>query len=171
MPADRDDVPPIERLIELALFAPLSVGARVLTETPKAVTRVRQDLATARFLGEMAVSQGARRLKARLDEAREPSSTGGPPAPPVGPAVVPPADETTTDAAPREPADLPDERDAPRVEDLALPDYDHLPAVDVVGALPGLSAAERDLVERYERAHRKRRTVLGKLDQLRGDDQ
>jgi hypothetical protein len=56
------------------------------------------------------------------------------------------------------------------VEDLALPDYDHLPAVDVVRALSGLSTVERDAVERYERAHRQRRTVLGKLAQLREGD-
>lgn len=51
--------------------------------------------------------------------------------------------------------------------DLALPDYDRLPASQIVAMLDDLVPAERDDIERYERANRGRRTVLGKLDQLR----
>ena len=50
--------------------------------------------------------------------------------------------------------------------DLALPDYDTLPAIDIVGKLDTLDAAARDAIERYESANRQRRTVLGKLAQL-----
>jgi hypothetical protein len=52
---------------------------------------------------------------------------------------------------------------------LALADYDHLPASDIVALLDGLEPSERSAIEAYERAGRHRRTVLGKLDQLRGD--
>jgi hypothetical protein len=51
--------------------------------------------------------------------------------------------------------------------DLALPDYDHLPASQIVSMLGDLISDERDDIEQYERANRGRRTVLGKLDQLR----
>lgn len=51
-------------------------------------------------------------------------------------------------------------------DELAIPDYDHLPALDIVGQLDRLSSDERAEVERYERAHRGRRTVLGKIAQL-----
>jgi hypothetical protein len=51
--------------------------------------------------------------------------------------------------------------------DLALPDYDHLPASQIVAMLDDLISDERDDIEHYERANRGRRTVLGKLDQLR----
>jgi hypothetical protein len=51
--------------------------------------------------------------------------------------------------------------------DLALPDYDHLPASQIVAMLGDLISDERDDIEQYERANRGRRTVLGKLDQLR----
>ena len=51
--------------------------------------------------------------------------------------------------------------------DLALPDYDQLPAAHIVGKLVALTQSERDDIEAYEAAHRHRRTVLGKLDQLR----
>ena len=52
-------------------------------------------------------------------------------------------------------------------EVLALPDYDQLPAAHIVGKLEGLTQLERDSIELYETAGRHRRTVLGKLDQLR----
>ena len=51
-------------------------------------------------------------------------------------------------------------------DDLALPDYDTLPAIDIVAKLDTLDADDRAAIERYERAHRQRRTVLGKLAQL-----
>ena len=53
------------------------------------------------------------------------------------------------------------------VDDLVLPDYDHLPAAHVVAKLASLTPAERDAVEAYELANRHRRTILGKIDQLR----
>jgi len=54
-----------------------------------------------------------------------------------------------------------------RADDLVLPDYDHLPAAHVVAKLASLTQRERDAVEEYETANRHRRTILGKLDQLR----
>ena len=51
-------------------------------------------------------------------------------------------------------------------DDLALPDYDTLPAIDIVAKLETLDAADRQAIERYESANRQRRTVLGKLAQL-----
>jgi hypothetical protein len=53
------------------------------------------------------------------------------------------------------------------VAELALPDYDHLPASQIVAMLSDLDADERDQIEGYERVNRNRRTVLGKLAQLR----
>lgn len=50
--------------------------------------------------------------------------------------------------------------------DLALPDYDTQPAIDIVAKLETLNDADRDAIERYESANRQRRTVLGKLAQL-----
>lgn len=144
---NHDAVPPVERLIELAVFAPLSAGARVLTEAPRIAERIRQDLATARFLGRMAVTQGAQRLRDRIEEPAPP--TAPPPTPADAPAALPAADD-----------------DVPPVGALALPDYDHLPAVDIVAALSTLDPDERAAIARYERAHRARRTVLGKVEQL-----
>ena len=59
------------------------------------------------------------------------------------------------------------ESDIPDATSLALADYDHLSSAQIVAKLEGLDAVERDAIERYERNGRHRRTVLGKLDQLR----
>jgi hypothetical protein len=50
---------------------------------------------------------------------------------------------------------------------LALADYDHLSSAQIVGKLEGLDDVERGAIERYEIAGRHRRTILGKLEQLR----
>lgn len=54
----------------------------------------------------------------------------------------------------------------PSSADLPIPDYDSLAASQVVPRLEGLTPEERDLVRRYESAHRRRKTILSKLAQL-----
>ena len=49
---------------------------------------------------------------------------------------------------------------------LAIPGYDSLSASQVVQRLPGLSAAELEDVRDHEAAHRQRRTILHRVDQL-----
>ena len=51
---------------------------------------------------------------------------------------------------------------------LVIPGYDQLAASQVVARLGGLSPAELDRVEAYELEHRQRRTILGKISQIRG---
>lgn len=62
---------------------------------------------------------------------------------------------TTTTAAP-----------APAATTLVIPDYDELSASQVVERLDGLPASELDAVRAYEEAHRARRTILYKIEQL-----
>lgn len=52
--------------------------------------------------------------------------------------------------------------------DLPIPGYDALSASQVVERLSGLGSAELLAVREYETAHRNRRTILGKIDQLTG---
>jgi hypothetical protein len=51
-------------------------------------------------------------------------------------------------------------------DSLPIPGYDALSASQVVERLAGLSPAELDAVRTYEGAHRNRRTILGKIDQI-----
>ncbi len=162
-PPDPADTPGTERpsfarLVELALAVPLEVGTRlievvpvVVDKVPAAAGRVRREIVLARFLGKLAVDQGVREIRARL-AADEPDSPAE--------AVTPAHDETTATA----PASSGVGHDP---MSLALADYDHLSSAQIVAKLDGLDETERQAIEVYERAGRQRRTILGKLDQLR----
>lgn len=55
---------------------------------------------------------------------------------------------------------------APAAAALGIPDYDELSASQVVERLDGLQTGELDAVRAYEEAHRARRTILYKIEQL-----
>jgi hypothetical protein len=55
---------------------------------------------------------------------------------------------------------------SPAVDELAIPDYDSLSALQVVDRLPGLTSDELEAVRAYEAAHRGRKTILNKAAQL-----
>lgn len=142
----------VERLAAAAFYAPIGFGAQLVDDLPATVGKAKQHIALARFIGKMAVDQGAKQLRGRL------SST----------AVAPehaPEPQTAVEVLPVPSAEP--EPATTDVEALALPDYDQLPAAHIVGKLEGLTQGERDVIELYEVAGRHRRTVLGKLDQLR----
>jgi len=58
--------------------------------------------------------------------------------------------------------------DRARSAELPIPGYDALSASQVVERLIGLTSDELDAVHAYETAHRQRRTILGKIEQLAG---
>ena len=55
---------------------------------------------------------------------------------------------------------------APAATTLVIPDYDELSASQVVERLDGLPVSDLDAVRAYEEAHRARRTILYKIEQL-----
>lgn len=159
------------------MVVPVEVGSRlieavpaVVDKVPSAAERVKREIVLARFLGKLVVDQGVQELRSRLTPERghgepaasEPEPDGVPATAPQS-AAVPPAAVALTDVQPADvqPADVPD------VATLALADYDHLSSAQIVGKLDGLDDAEREAIEKYETAGRHRRTILGKLDQLR----
>jgi hypothetical protein len=161
---------PLARLAELALVVPIEVSERVIEavpvvvdKVPPAAERVRRELVLARFLGKLAVDQGLRELRSRLlptdapaDAAVERSTTEDADDAEVSSPPVRSVDEATT------PVEQPPTSDA-----LALSDYDHLSSAQIVSKLAGLDESELDAIEAYERAGRHRRTILGKIEQLR----
>jgi hypothetical protein len=160
-----ESTPSLARLIELALVVPVEVSSRlveavpaVVDKVPAAAGRIKREIVLARFLGKLAVDQGVRELRDRLT-----------------PAV--PSFEPLTDAP--DPVEVPSldahdsasELGAHDSSTLALADYDHLSSAQIVAKLEGLDTEERAALEEYERAGRHRRTILGKLDQLRTADE
>lgn len=127
----------------------------LLDQVPAAIGRVQREIVLARFIGKLALDQGAREVRQRIEALLSPPAEhAGTVEPPGGDrtAPVPPAAVEMIDVA-----------------SLALADYDHLPAADIVSKLDALEPDERDAIEAYERSNRHRRTVLGKLAQLSGD--
>ena len=162
----------------------------------KGRSRVGRHLTMARVVGQFALQQGRRTVEQRFAgplaaPAGTPTVTEPEPAAPGGSddrmatATVPVAAAT---AGTRSPAAAPAPRPggplegpgttpqppsgspgpAPDAARLAIPGYDSLSASQVVQRLAGLSAGELDAVRAYEDAHRGRRTILNRVDQLRG---
>ena len=148
---------------------------------------------TVRSTGEVALAFGLPLLRRKVEDRLQAAArVGGSDRPADCPSEAAPADRA--DRADREPRDEMAEVSRPRLhavgsvgsrpdaasgaanmnaqpagresEHLAIPGYDELAASQVVERLVGLSRAELDEVRRYEAAHRNRRTILGKIEQL-----
>jgi len=165
---------PVERLIELLVYAPVGIAAAARDDLPRMVDRGRERVGSqillARTVGRVAVTHGVRQAGRWVEGAFGAMVTGGPTAPTDhdGSGSADAADGAAHPAA--SPADSrPPRSDGPPVDELAIPGYDSLAAPQVVQRLGGLSPAERDAVRRYEEAHRGRRTILSKIAQLESD--
>ncbi|MCU1346738.1 MAG: hypothetical protein JWL70_3004 [Acidimicrobiia bacterium] len=149
----------IEALLDLLVYAPLGLAMELSARFPEYAARgrstVESQVGTARFIGEFAVKQATRQVRQCADRGRG-SKTEAPPAAaePVSPVVSPVVVPSAPTGAVVAPGDLP------------LADYDRLAAAQILPRLVGLTADELDAVRRYELAHRARKTVLGKIEQL-----
>ena len=148
---------------DVLVYAPIGLGAMLVEDGPAAMTRARQELRNARFIGRLTVDQGIAQMPRRLDT--DPVADDAPDERPPLASTLPDVGDETPTVEP-EPETAVGSDDLPVAGDLALPDYDTLPAIDIVAKLDTLGTAERAAIERYETAHRQRRTVLGKLAQL-----
>ncbi len=176
-----DDKSPLERALELFVFAPLGMAITAREALPELIEKGRRQatnqITVAKMMGEFAVKQGredAGRAAGQLREQAEgvlaalgltPDGSGGgasaaaaPPAPAPPSAGAAPSGEAATGPARPTPG--------PGAADLAIPDYDSLSASQVVPRLAGLSPEELEAVRGYEAAHRGRKTILNRVAQL-----
>jgi hypothetical protein len=147
---------PVDRALDLFVYAPLGFVLGLDEVLPQLVERGHQQVTMARMFGQFAVETGTKEARKRLEGL----AGNGRPAPSPAPEAPAPA------VVPDEPAVAVDVEIVPPSGELAIPDYDSLSASQVVPRLEGLSADERDAVRRYEAAHRGRKTILSKLQQL-----
>jgi hypothetical protein len=163
--------------------------ARGRAEVDRRQAQVQQRTTTAKSIGQVALTFGVpmvrQRVEREVDSARQRAESfigtisGGDNGAPGAPAAAPkPAAPTVV----REPAPAAETNGAngsngvsngaatngagPAGDTLPIPGYDALSASQVVERLAGLSAEELDSVRTYEGAHRNRRTILGKIDQI-----
>jgi hypothetical protein len=187
---DRRD--PIERTIEVLVYAPLGLGlylkdvapsfvemfvARGRAEVDRRQQDVAQRVTTARSMGQVAMAFGFPLLRERVQrQANEARSRAGGWLEQTGltPREQPPARrEPPARRAPPPPPRPPvahanGDAAAPAASELPIPGYDALSASQVVERLPGLGHDDLEAVRAYESTHRNRRTILGKIEQLAG---
>ena len=138
-----------DRLLDLAVYAPLGLALEFRRMYPDLADRGRRQVTFTKALGRTAVTRGGAELRKRLRDEPESESA------PSGAAVEPPP---ARPPEPREPA--------PTSTHLAIADYDSLSAQHVVKRLDGLSPNDLDAVRTYEERHRGRRTILTRVAQL-----
>lgn len=158
-----EDKGPVESAVEALVYAPLGFALEARRLLPTFVERGRAQVQMAKVIGQFAVQQGqaqATKHLGPLQDRAEALLTGvaakaGPdtaPAPTSAPDAPAPASATA--------------QAGPDAATLAIAGYDSLAASQVIPRLEGLEADELEAVRRYETAHRGRKTILGKIDQL-----
>jgi hypothetical protein len=178
----------IERAVELLVYAPIGAGlylrdvappivetvvARGRAELDRRGSEVQRHVTSARSLGQVAIAFGVPKLRERVEGmlGRRPAPPRPAPPRPASPPVVTTSRPPVVTTPPRPVASrltVAPDASAPDSEELPIPGYDALSASQVVERLAGLGRAELDAVHAYEAAHRQRRTILGKIEQLAG---
>jgi hypothetical protein len=143
---------PREQAVELFVYAPIGLALEVRELVPKLVERGRGQVVLAQLLGRVAAERG------KAEVARSVARF----TPPVEPAA------STTSGAPPDDGETPSAPAADRAAvESVLAGYDDLPAADIVRELADLGPEALEIVRRYEQDHRRRITILNKIDRLR----
>ena len=156
---------------ETAAFVMIGAAAELHRCLPAFVSEQRskwdRQVVLARFLGQMAVGKARQEIRRRLAESAgartRTDATGVAEA-----AVATRADEasatSTGESAVENSGALDDQACA---TGLGIDHYDELSASQVIERLPRLDDEQLSAVHDYESQHRRRRTVLGRVEQLR----
>lgn len=166
-----------DRILDLLVFGPAGLALTAAEEFPKLAEkgrhRVEGQIHTARLVGQFAVQMGRRQIETTVGNLfpgqrggestssgpRPASSSGsGPDVPDRSPAPTPPPGVSAPAAG----------NGALASGALGIPGYDSLSASQVVQRLEGLSVKELEAIRQHELAHRHRRTILNRVDQLLG---
>lgn len=140
MTAGRD---PVDRVIDVLVGVPVSAAVATRRVLPLMARAGRRGLARLTERGGVVSPTSGADLSERRDAGRPAAALDV-----VDGSVV-------VDDAAHEPVDA-----------LPIDGYDHLAARQVCDRLSALTPLELERVAAYERAHRARRTVLGKIEQL-----
>jgi len=173
----------IAHTLEVLIYAPIGAGlylrdmgptfvnmfvARGRAEIDRRQAQIEQRTTTARSIGQVATAFGVPMVRQRAQTllgsiAGSDPVNGAPEARPEQPAPATAPKRTKAPAPTARPADA---NGSGADSDLPIPGYNSLSASQVVELLAGLSAGELEAVRAYEATNRKRRTILGKIDQI-----
>jgi hypothetical protein len=170
---------PLQRVLDLLVFAPVGVALTVVEDLPGLIGKGRQrfetDVQNARVVGQFVVTHGQRQLVERVgklfhregtdgssDSSDSESGTGivgsYATSAPVGAAAAqgPASTSLKPEADPADGA----------IVEGALAGYDTLSASQVVRRLESLGPDELRALHRHEASHRNRRTILNRAHQI-----
>jgi hypothetical protein len=182
-----------ERALEVLVYAPVGLAMYLRDTVPTFlnlfVSRGRSEIgqrkqqaegqvSQAKALGEYALEFSGPKLREQVEKgiavALKSAETvlggagesGGPAPQPVASTATRPGEPTVRPAGEDVRTGEPGEGAKPSATTLGIPDYDELSASQVVERLDGLQSSELDAIRDYEEAHRARRTILFKIEQL-----
>jgi hypothetical protein len=147
---------PIGAMLDVFVFAPIGFALDARELLPKLAERGRNQVALLKVVGQFAVNKG----RADADRILAQKSAPSTPPPPPPPTHAPASDTSRTAPATR--------TRTPTAAALPINNYDTLSASQIVPRLAGLRPEELARVAAYENAHRRRRTILGRITQLEG---
>ena len=173
-----EDRSPFDLLCDLLVYAPVGFAFEAPKLLPELATKGRDQVAAARSVGQFVVRKAGTRLGPVVGSllsgmvtglTRAESTEGA--APPA--AALPAGADGQADGSPAPPPEqtppsVVAAADVPAAESLAIPHYDSLAASQVVPRLAALSEEELAALRAYESAHRGRRTILNRTEQLLG---
>jgi hypothetical protein len=167
------------QLCDIVRYAPIAIVLDGPALLPKLAEQGKVHMANARVLGPRALRQLEPQARRLLDDVGATAGEllkrfgllpeAGPP--PEAPAPRPRTPRARPVLVTAEPAasrngEVPAIDTGPAVDELAITDYDSLPAAHVLNRLPALTPDELEAVRRYEAGHRGRKTILNKVAQL-----
>lgn len=133
-----DDHNVVDQALDLFVYAPIGLALEAREIIPKLAQRGRGQVALARVASRFAASKGQRQARRLVDDL--------------------------LDKDPRGESDLPDSTDSP---ELPWAGYDELTAREVVSRLNDVDEPTLAAVLRYEEHHRRRATIINRVQQLR----
>jgi hypothetical protein len=152
--------PVADRVADVVFYGPLGFALDCRSLLPQLAKRGRRQIAFTRTIGRFTVRHGRQRIDGIVNgllpggdelevEARQPL-----------PEVVAAIDSPPPTSTPPPPI-------GPHAADqLPIPQYDSLSAIQVVPRLDGMSGDDLAQIAEYESATRSRRTILAKVSQL-----
>jgi hypothetical protein len=162
-----------ESLLDVFVYAPIGFLLDARELLPQLASRGRSHIALLKVGAKFAVAKGRidadNKLRAKAAAAPVSARPTAQPATTAGSTTPPPQRRSVRAQSQSTPADrrLPSPAKVPTSDQLPIRSYDTLSASQIVPRLDALGARDLSLVERYETQHRRRRTILGRIDQLR----
>ncbi len=149
---------PVERLLDMFLYAPIGFLSKSAESVPELAKRGRTQAANARVVGQFALGTTNAKARTALAEAQQHVHA-------FLNIIADSAKPSRSQASAETPSSGAAENDNASVLAGVIADYDALTAVQIFPLLADLSPTELQQISDYEQSHRARKTVLARIRQ------